>query len=105
MQKSIVSNATLTLTQHFAATNALLKQLLDPLMEQYKTSNPDFYNEYKSVQVIHDIGHRHTVLFLGFIYDNHNHALAGALVKLTGSDRPHKKITRARASINLHDCI
>jgi hypothetical protein len=94
LQKSIVANATITLAQHFSAANALLKNSLDTLMAQYQTTNAVFYNQYTSVRTINDIGHRHTVILEGFIYDNHAHALASAKVELTG-DALHQKITDA----------
>lgn len=94
LQKSIVANATLTLAQHFSAANALLKNQLDGLMTQYQTPNAVFYNQYHSVRVINDIGHRHTVTFTGFIYDNHGHAITGANVALSGH-ASHHKITNA----------
>ena len=94
LQKSIVVNATLTLLQHFAAVNALLKNQLDTLMAQYQTSNAVFYNQYTSVRTINDIGHRHSVIITGFIYDNHSHALVGASVSLSGG-ATHHKITNA----------
>ncbi len=94
LQKSIVVNATLTLVQHFAAANALLKNSLDTLMVQYQTSNAVFYNQYKAVRVINDIGHRHSVILTGFVYDNHAHALTGAIVSLTGH-AAHQKVTNA----------
>ena len=94
LQKSIVTTATITLVQHFAAANALLKKQLDPLMAQYKITNATFYNQYTAVREINDIGHRHTVTITGFIYDNTNHALAGATVHLAPSNSI-TKITKA----------
>ncbi|MBS1647894.1 MAG: carboxypeptidase regulatory-like domain-containing protein [Bacteroidetes bacterium] len=94
LQKSIVTNATITLAQHFAAANALLKNQLDALMVQYQTSNAVFYNQYKEVRVINDIGHRHTVTLAGFVYDNHGHAISGATIVLSGG-ASHHKITNA----------
>ncbi len=96
LQKSIVSNATITLAQHFSAANALLKNSLDTLMAQYQTSNAVFYNQYNSVRTINDIGHRHSVIITGFIYDNHpstgsgQAALVGASVNLSGAATHHK---------------
>jgi hypothetical protein len=94
LQKSIVSNATITLAQHFSAANALLKNSLDTLMAQYQTSNAVFYNQYNAVRVINDIGHRHSVIITGFIYDNHSHALTNASITLSGA-AAHHKITNA----------
>ncbi len=84
LQKSIVANATITLTQHFSAVNALLKNQLDGLMAQYQATNAVFYNQYHSVREINDIGHRHTVTLMGFIYDNHGNAITGAIINLSG---------------------
>ena len=94
VQKSIVSNATVTLAQLFSALNGLFKNLLDPLMEQYKNPNPVFYNQYKAVREINDIGHRHTVILKGFIYNTSNQALPNAVVSLSGG-ATHTKITKA----------
>ena len=94
LQKSIVTTATLTLAQHFSALNALFKTQLDPLMMQYQASNLVFYNQYLAVRTINDLGHRHTVSFIGFIYNNSNTALANATVSLTGT-ATHGKITNA----------
>ena len=94
LQKSIVTTATLTLAQHFSAVNGLFKTQLDPLMVQYQASNPSFYNQYLAVRTINNLGHRHTVVFTGFIYNNSNMALANATVSLTGT-ATHSKITNA----------
>ncbi len=59
LKKSVVTAATLTLNQTFNAITALLKNQLDPLMEQYKTTNPNFYNQYKIARRINDIGYGH----------------------------------------------
>ena len=59
VKKSVVTAATLTLNQTFTAITALLKYQLDPLMEQYKTTNPTFYTQYKVARRINDIGYGH----------------------------------------------
>ena len=89
-QIGIVAHATITIAQHFAAVNALLKNQLDTIMPQYQSSNAPFYNEYMSARIIVDIGHRHTVTLNGFIYDSHNQALNGASIALSGSAMHHK---------------
>lgn len=94
LQKSIVANATISLVQHFAAINALLKNQLDPLMAQYQNSNAVFYNQYQSVRVINDIGHRHSVILHGFVYTSNDQALTGATVKVLDSTT-HQKLTNA----------
>ncbi|MHB8403753.1 MAG: carboxypeptidase-like regulatory domain-containing protein, partial [Bacteroidia bacterium] len=95
VQIGIVKNATLTIEQHLTASMNLLKDQLDGVLMQYATSNARFLNEYASVRVIVDIGHRHTVIFKGFIYDPTHNALEGVLVELTGAPHKHKKITDA----------
>ena len=94
IQKSLVTTATLTLDQQFSDANALLKNLLDPLIQQYQTSNVLFYNQYTALREINDLGHRHTVILTGFIYNSSNVALANATVSLSGS-ATHSKITNA----------
>ena len=94
VQKTIVGNATLTLIQHFSAINGLFKTQLDPLMAQYQTSNPAFYNQYFLAREINNIGNRHTVILKGFIHNNSNLALANAVVNLSGG-ATHTKITNA----------
>ena len=89
-----VSAATETIELQVKAIKTLLNEQLDPLMMQFKTSNPTFYKQYTASRVIHDIGVRHTVTFKGFIYSAANVALAGALVKLAGA-APHEKTTGA----------
>ena len=87
-----VSAATEGIEIEVKAIKTLLNEQLDPLMMQFKTSNPAFYNQYMASRVIHDIGIRHTVTFKGFIYSAGNVALPGALVKLAGAAL-HEKIT------------
>jgi hypothetical protein len=89
-QIGIVANATISIEQHFSAVNALLKNQLDNVLMQYKSTNPSFYNEYVSARILVDIGHRHTVTLEGFIYDIHNLAISGATVTLSGSASHHK---------------
>ena len=95
VQIGIVKNATLTIEQHFTAANNLLKIQLDGVLAQFATSNAPFFNEYTNARVIVDVGHRHTVILKGFIYDTHHTALAGILVELTGAAHKHKKLTNA----------
>ncbi len=80
--------ATASLTQLFANADIILKNRLDNLMVQFKTSNPEFYNRYNQNRAIKNIGHRKTVIITGFIYDNHTPAqiLPHVLITLTGTD-------------------
>ena len=94
LQLTLISSATLTLDQNLNALNGLLKTQLDPLMTQYQTSNPVFYNQYQAAREIKDLGHRHTVILTGFIYNSSNMALANATVSLSGT-ATHTKITTA----------
>lgn len=85
-QQTVIINATLTIAQRFDAANTLLKDQLDPIMEQYKTMNAPFYNQYKAVRVIVDAGKHHTVILRGFIYNaTTNFAVENATVKITGA--------------------
>jgi len=90
--KAISMNATINIDQHFDDATTLLKDQLDPLMEQYQSSEAEFYNEYKAVRVIQNIGHRHTVILDGFIYNGTHASISGATVVLSG-DAKHQKIT------------
>ena len=96
---SAVSAATQSIAVQVKNLKTLLNDQLDPLMTQFKTSNVNFYNQYESSRVIHDIGVHHTVILKGFIYGEGSVALAGALVKLTGS-AVRQKITEAGGLYN-----
>ncbi|MHB8260515.1 MAG: carboxypeptidase regulatory-like domain-containing protein [Bacteroidia bacterium] len=85
-------SATGTLAQQFRATTEFLVDEMDPMMEQYRTSNPDFYNAYHVARVILNIGHRTTVILMGFIYNQLHQALEHAMVTIVGN-KHHKKIT------------
>ena len=95
VQIAIVKHATLTIGQHFTAANNVLKIQLDSVLAQFATGNARFLNEYGTARIILDIGHRHTVILKGFIYDIHHTALAGILIELTGATHIHKKTTDA----------
>ena len=94
VQKTIVGYATLTIIQHFTAVNNLFKTQLDPLMAQYQTSHPAFYNQYLLAREINNIGNRHTVILKGFIHNTSNQALPNAIITLSGKAN-HTKITNA----------
>jgi hypothetical protein len=41
------------------SADSLLKNTIDTLMENFKTINITFYNQYKTARVIHDLGLGH----------------------------------------------
>lgn len=99
-QRTIVINATLSIAERFEATNTLLKDQLDPIMVQFKTTNAPFYNQYKAARVIVDVGNHHTVILRGFIYDaSTNMAVANATVRVSGAANS-AKITDATGIYN-----
>jgi hypothetical protein len=51
--------ARVRLRELIKATDDLLKNRLDPMMVQFKTTHPDFYREYFNARIILDIGSRH----------------------------------------------
>ncbi len=82
--------ATKTVKEVIKGSRSLTKDSLDPLMEQFKTSNETFYNEYHTSRIIVNIGtHKETIL--EGVVTNGTSAIAGITVKLTGTKK--KKIT------------
>lgn len=73
--------ATLNLSNLFKATDVILKMQLDKLMLQFKTSHPDFYNNYVAARVIIDLGATHTRMAI-FVKEQGNSALAGVTAAL-----------------------
>ena|GEM_PF-2984394 len=104
LQKQVVTESTLELERHFTAATNLLSTKLDTLVLQYKNSHSAFYDRYTLARVVNNIGHRHSVVLTGFVYDSHNHALPGAIVSLAPIPNPaqgtwnlYHKITNAAA--------
>ena len=57
--RTAISNkktATSDLTIHFTEADSLLNDMLDKLMEQYKTSDAEFYITYFNARLIVDLG-------------------------------------------------
>jgi hypothetical protein len=52
------SSARIQLEELFDTADSILKDQLDKLMEIFKSTAPDFYNQYKSARVIVDLGRR-----------------------------------------------
>ncbi len=48
------------LTQLFEKADAILKEELDPMIEMFSDSNPNFYNGYAAARVIRDLGIGHS---------------------------------------------
>ena len=87
-QAAVSTTATSTLAQYFADAMDLLKNRLDPLMVQFKTSMPKSYNEYDESRAVQNIGHRKTVIIKGFVYNNQTPAQPQphVFITLTGTD-------------------
>jgi len=92
--KAAVKVATQTIDQQVRAGKKMLKEQLDPLMTQFKTSSAMFYNQYRAAKEIGNNGHRKTVIFKGGAYTSTSaHApIKGVTIVLSGG--AHKiKIT------------
>ena len=82
--------ATKNVKQLIKASRDFNKNTLDPLMEQYKTSNLAFYEEYHTSRIIVNIGtHKETIL--EGVVTNGTLPIEGILVKLTNTKK--KKLT------------
>jgi len=90
-QVSAKAAATQSLKQILSQNKAILKNTLDPLMEQYKTSNAAFYKEYHTSRIIVNIGTHKETFLEGVVTDGTN-PLANVLVKVTGTKK--KKLTK-----------
>lgn len=47
------------LSEFFVQADEVLKEELDPMMQIFRMSDPEFFNEYRSARVIKDLGVRH----------------------------------------------
>lgn len=47
------------LSELYVQADDVLKEEIDPMMQIFRSSDPEFYNEYRSVRVIKDLGVRH----------------------------------------------
>ena len=91
-QVAASSAATKSVVQLIDNVRELNKDTLDPLMEQFKTSNVAFYNEYHTSRKIVNIGsHKETIL--EGVVTNGATPLSGVTVKITNTMK--KKITKA----------
>lgn len=77
--------ATAQLKVMFLDTDALLKDNLDRLMMQFKTSNNEFFRKYFNGREIIDLGTQHTRLG-GVITDNEGNPLEGVVVTAVDAD-------------------
>jgi hypothetical protein len=77
--------ATAQLKVLFLDTDALLKDNLDRLMMQFKTSDNEFYRKYFNGREIIDLGTQHTRLG-GVITDSEGNPLEGVTVTAIGAD-------------------
>ena len=77
--------ATAQLKVMFLDTDALLKDNLDRLMMQFKTSNNEFFRKYFNGREIIDLGTQHTRLG-GVITDNDGNPVEGVVVTVASAD-------------------
>lgn len=86
---------TLSIESQIASLNRLLKEQLDPLLTQYKTSHALFHNQYKADRTLPHTGHRTTVTIVGQI----DAAIGGQPIKnahiIISTLKPRKKVTKA----------
>jgi hypothetical protein len=87
-QVSAKAAATKSVAQIISQTKTILKNTLDPLMEQYKTSNAAFYKEYHTSRIIVNIGTHKETFLEGVVTDGTN-PLENVTVKVTGTKK-HK---------------
>jgi len=83
--------ATKSVAQILSQAKATLKDTLDPLMEQYKTSNAAFYKEYHVSRIVVNVGTHKETFLEGVVTDGTN-PLEKVLVKVTGTKK--KKLTK-----------
>ena len=89
-QKAIIVTATQNVKDLIIETRAINKNTLDPLMEQYKTSNTEFYKEYHASRRKDDPGYRTTTIIQGVITDGDNNPVEKALVIMRGTTKRKK---------------
>ena len=78
--------ATLNIKAQLNAINILVKEQLDALMLQFKTTNPDFYNQYMGLRhLVHGSNRLKTVIILIDITASNGLALANAAINLTSA--------------------
>lgn len=77
--------ATANLRILFKDTDKLLDKELDPMMLQFKNTEPDFFKDYTSAREIIDLGATHTT-FRILVKDQNGDPLAGAMVALLQSN-------------------
>jgi hypothetical protein len=92
-QKSAIKTATSTIAEVLKQIHTFYKNILDPLIEQYKTSNAAFYSEYHTSRLIVDSGSHKETIIEGVVTDSANNPLANVLVKMTNTKK--KKLTKA----------
>jgi hypothetical protein len=92
-QISAKAATTKTIKQLIIDSRNLNKGTLDPMMEQFKTSNAVFYKEYHTSRIIVDIGTHKQTIIEGVVTNAANSPLANILVKMTNTKK--KKKTKA----------
>ena len=85
---------TISIEQQLAAIKVFVEEQLDPIMTQFKITQPVFYNSYLADRKLQPAGHRTTVSIAGIISGATNLPISKAQVVLLDTNRK-KQITNA----------
>ena len=89
-QKAVSVAATKSIVNVLSETRNFNKDVMDSLIEQYKLTNSDFYNEYHVSRKIVNIGHRKMTILSGIIKNSDGEPVENALVTLRGTKKKKK---------------
>jgi hypothetical protein len=90
--RAVVKAYTNSLEQQLDSIDVLLKQQLDPLMTQYKTTQAVFYDAYFGARKLNLHGHRNKVVVKGKVTYG-GVLVAHVLVSCIVNGKKHKKVT------------
>ncbi len=88
-QKAATVAATKSVSQLLTEARTINKDTLDPLIEQYKSSNTAFYKEYHTSRIKVDIGSHTVTILSGKVTDGTN-PVEHALIKLRNTTKMKK---------------
>ena len=100
--RSTKKTATLNIKTQLNAMRSLVKEQLDPIMFQYKTIDPDFYNQYMGLRhTIHGKSRIKTVIIQADVKTSTGAVLENAAIKLISS-KGAKRNKFSKADGNQH---
>ncbi|MHB8260801.1 MAG: carboxypeptidase-like regulatory domain-containing protein [Bacteroidia bacterium] len=101
--RTVRRTATINVKAQVTAIDTLVKEQLDPLMVQFKTTNPDFYNDYIGLRHAATTSHHlKTVSMLLHIKTTTGVALENADIKLTSTrGAKRSKFSKADGSMRV----